>query len=65
VKIVRGEVKYIDNTSEHYEPSGRAAQIAAENAFSQKGLDVTGKYIEKSGCQILVIQEKLLGCQNE
>ncbi|WP_371913938.1 hemagglutinin repeat-containing protein, partial [Pseudomonas sp. 35 E 8] len=47
VKIVRGEVKYIDNTSGHYEPSGRAAQIAAENAFSQKGLDVTGKYIEK------------------
>ncbi|MGY2145860.1 MULTISPECIES: hypothetical protein [Pseudomonas] len=47
MKIVRGEVKYIDNTSEHYEPSGRAAQIAAENAFSQKGLDVTGKYIEK------------------
>lgn len=47
VKVVSGKVKYIDNTSGHYEPSGRAAQAAAENAFSQKGLDVAGKYIEK------------------
>jgi filamentous hemagglutinin len=47
VKVVNGEVKYIDNTSGHYEPSGRAAQTAAEDAFSQKGLDVGGKYIEK------------------
>ncbi|MCQ3001530.1 hypothetical protein NLO98_17400 [Pseudomonas syringae] len=47
VKIVRGEVKYIDNSSGHYEPSGSAAQAAAERAFSQKGLDVSGKYIEK------------------
>ncbi|WP_434602754.1 DUF637 domain-containing protein [Pseudomonas sp. Z4-7] len=47
VKIVNGNVKYIDNTSGHYEPSGPAAQAAAENAFSKKGLDVGGKYIEK------------------
>ena len=47
VKIVNGEVKYIDNTSGHYEPSGSAAQAAAEKAFSQKGLDVGEKYIEK------------------
>ena len=47
VKILSGKVKYIDNTSGHYEPSGRAAQAAAENAFSQKGFDVTGKYVEK------------------
>jgi filamentous hemagglutinin len=47
VKIVSGKVKYIDNASGHYEPSGRAAQAVAENAFSQKGLDVAGKYIEK------------------
>lgn len=60
-----GEVKYIDNTSGHYEPSGSAAQAAAEKAFSQKGLDVGGKYIEKSGCQILAIPEKVLGCRNE
>ncbi|MEE4857088.1 hypothetical protein V2K27_04755 [Pseudomonas alliivorans] len=38
VKILSGKVKYIDNTSGHYEPSGHAAQAAAENAFSQKGL---------------------------
>lgn len=38
VKILSGKVKYIDNTSGHYEPSGRAAQTAAENAFSQKDL---------------------------
>jgi filamentous hemagglutinin len=65
VKIVNGEVKYIDNTSGHYEPSGRAAQTAAEDAFSRKGLDVGGKYIEKSGCQILAIPEKAPGCRNE
>lgn len=47
VKVVRGEIKYIDNTSGHYEPSGRAAQGAAEKAFFQKGLDATGKYIEE------------------
>jgi filamentous hemagglutinin len=32
VKILNGEVKYIYNTSGHYEP--------AENAFSPKGLEV-------------------------
>ncbi|MEE5061122.1 DUF637 domain-containing protein [Pseudomonas alliivorans] len=47
VKVLSGKVKYIDNTSGHYEPSGHAAQAAAENAFSQKGFDVAGKYIEK------------------
>lgn len=47
VKILNGKVKYIDNTSGHYEPSGPAAQAAAEKAFSQKGLDVNGTYIEK------------------
>ena len=46
VKIVSGKVKYIDNTG-HYEPSDRAAQAAAEEAFSKKGFDVGGKYIEK------------------
>ncbi|WP_133298348.1 hypothetical protein [Pseudomonas sp. GL93] len=65
VKIVSGEVKYIDNTSGHYEPSGRAAQAATENAFSKKELDVGGKYIEKSGGQILAIPKKVLGCRNE
>jgi filamentous hemagglutinin len=47
VKILSGKVKYIDNTSGHYEPSGQAAQAAAEEAFSKKGFDVAGKYIEK------------------
>lgn len=47
MKILSGKVKYIDNTSGHYESSGRAAQLAAKNTFSKKGLDVAGKYVEK------------------
>lgn len=47
VKIVRGEIKYLDNASGHYEPFGINAQNAAETAFTQRGFDVTGKYVEK------------------
>jgi filamentous hemagglutinin len=46
-KVVNGELKYIDNSSGHYLPTGPSAQQSAENAFSQLGFDATGKYIEK------------------
>lgn len=47
VKIVGGKIKYIDNSSGHYEPSGTSAKVAAEKAFSEKGFEVKDKYIEK------------------
>lgn len=47
VKLVRGEVHYIDNSSGHYLPTGASAQRAAEAAFERAGLKVEGKYVEK------------------
>jgi hypothetical protein len=46
-KVVSGELKFIDNRSGHYQPSGLSAQMAAENAFSSLGFDVEGKYVER------------------
>jgi hypothetical protein len=48
VKVVNGELKFIDNSSGHYLPSGSSAQMAAEEAFNNLGFDTRGKYIEKS-----------------
>jgi hypothetical protein len=45
--VVNGELKYIDNASGHYQPSGQSAQRAAEKAFQDLGLDTAGKYVEK------------------
>jgi len=47
VKVVNGEIKYIDNASGHYEPTGDGAQTAASRAFKQLGFDVDNKFIEK------------------
>ena len=47
VKIVNGQIKYIDNSSGHYLPSGLSAQQIAEEAFSRLGFDTLNKYIEK------------------
>ena len=47
VKFVNGDIKYIDNSSGHYQPFGPNAQSAAEQAFSDLGFDVSGKYVEK------------------
>lgn len=47
VKIVNGEIRYIDNTSGHYLPTGPAAEKAAVDAFNRNGLNASGKYIEK------------------
>jgi hypothetical protein len=47
VVIRNGEIKYLDNASGHYLPTGRAAQEAAERAFTEAGFDPKGKYIAK------------------
>lgn len=47
VKIVRGQIVYIDNASGHYLPHGSSAQRAAEGAFQQAGFDAAGKYVDK------------------
>lgn len=39
VKVVQGNIKYIDNSSGHYEPSGASAQSTAERTFSNLGFD--------------------------
>lgn len=48
LRIHGGEIKYLDNYSGHYRPSGVEAQRAAEDAFRQVGFEVDGKYIERS-----------------
>jgi hypothetical protein len=47
VKVVDGAIKYIDNASGHYLPSGALTQTAAESAFAKLGFDTTGKYVTK------------------
>lgn len=47
VKFLNGQIKYLDNSSGHYQPFGQNAQNAAEQAFGNLGYDVSGKYIEK------------------
>jgi hypothetical protein len=48
IKVVNGQIKYIDNSSGHYLPTGKEAQQVAENAFEKLGFDTVGKYIEKA-----------------
>ena len=47
-KIVNGQIKYIDNSSGHYQPSGIVAQRAAADAFGKLGYDIGTKYVEKA-----------------
>jgi len=47
VKVVGGEIKFIDNSSGHFQPVGKGAQSSAENAFKQLGFDVQNKFIHK------------------
>ena len=46
-KIVNDQIKYIDNSSGHYQPSGINAQQAAEKAFSSLGFNIENRYVEK------------------
>lgn len=47
VKVVNRNIKYIDNSSGHFEPVGKTAKISAENAFKNLGFDVENKFIFK------------------
>ncbi len=46
-KFVNGALRWMDNASGHYRPTGEAAQRAAEAAFGRSGFDAIGKYIER------------------
>jgi len=46
-KFVNGELKYIDNRSGHYKPSGEEARTAALKAFENQGLKPSKGYIER------------------
>jgi hypothetical protein len=53
VEIVGGEVKWLDNTSGCYLPSGESARGAAEAAFEEVGFAAAGKYVEKYWNEVL------------
>jgi filamentous hemagglutinin len=42
-----GKIRFIDNSSGHYQPKGDSPRLQAEKAFEKAGFDVTGKYIER------------------
>ncbi|NOU23505.1 MAG: hypothetical protein HOO93_17295 [Methyloglobulus sp.] len=46
-KFVNGQLKYINNDSGHYKPSGATAETSATNAFSNAGFNSLNKYFEK------------------
>jgi filamentous hemagglutinin len=46
-KLVNGQIRYIDNLSGHYQPSGPSALFAAEKAWSNAGFNAFGKYVER------------------
>ena len=48
VRLVHGQIKYIDNSSGHYLPSGSSAEESATTAFENAGLKPSDKYVEKS-----------------
>jgi hypothetical protein len=48
VKVVGGQIIYIDNASGHYLPSGLSARNAALGAFRANGYNVSDStYVEK------------------
>lgn len=46
VHIVNGKIKYIDNSSGHYQPPKTTGNIA-EDAFKNAGFDSQGKFVSK------------------
>lgn len=46
VKIVHGQIKWIDNASGHYQPSAKTGSIA-ERAFENIGLKANGTFVPK------------------
>ena len=48
IDLYRGQVKYIDNASGHYQPTGAHLENVINDAFGKIGLDTKGKYINKT-----------------
>jgi YD repeat-containing protein len=44
VQLYNGNIKWLDNSSGHYQPFGPTLQPTAENAFNNIGLNATGKF---------------------
>jgi hypothetical protein len=45
VQLFNGRIKWIDNASGHYRPTGTHLGPLVENAFNSVGLDATGKFV--------------------
>ena len=58
VSVVKGEIKYLDNSSGHYLPRGASAQESAEQAFNKLDLNTADKYIEKIWIEDLSMQNR-------
>jgi filamentous hemagglutinin len=44
IQLHNGNVKWLDNASGHYQPTGPQIQNIAESAFNNIGLDAAGKF---------------------
>lgn len=47
IQLYNGNVKWIDNASGHYQPTGPEIRNIAESAFKKIGIDATGKFQNK------------------
>lgn len=47
IQLYNGNVKWLDNASGHYQPTGANIGGIAERAFQNAGLDTAGKFVPK------------------
>lgn len=47
VQLYKGNIKWIDNMSGHYQPSGPGLSVVAERAFNDIGLNATGRFVTR------------------
>jgi RHS repeat-associated protein len=48
IQLYNGNIKWIDNMSGHYQPSGAGLSKVVERAFSNMGMEATGKFIYRT-----------------
>ncbi len=48
VQLYNGKIKWLDNFSGHYQPSGAGLSKIAESAFNSIGIDASGKFIYRT-----------------
>jgi filamentous hemagglutinin len=48
VQLLNGDIRWIDNSSGHYQPFGPTLQPVTENAFNNAGLNATGTFQYRS-----------------